>query len=69
MNISADIGAMNASIVLIFPQIPLIEFSILFAFIILSSVILIPYKKYARILRYLTLSLLVYFITAIIVGG
>jgi Mn2+/Fe2+ NRAMP family transporter len=32
-------------------------------------VILIPYKKYARILRYLTLTLLVYFITAIIVGG
>jgi len=69
MNISADIGAMTASIALIFPQIPLIIFSILFSFIILSSVILIPYKKYARILRYLTLSLLVYFITAIIVGG
>jgi Mn2+/Fe2+ NRAMP family transporter len=35
----------------------------------LSSIILISYKKYARILRYLTLTLLVYFITAIIVGG
>ena len=69
MNISADIGAMAASIKLIFPQIPLIGFSIFFSIIILLSVILIPYKKYARILRYITLMLLVYFITAIVVGG
>jgi Mn2+/Fe2+ NRAMP family transporter len=60
---------MSASIELIFPQIPLIEFSIFFSIIILSSIILISYKKYARILRYLTLTLLVYFITAITVGG
>ena len=69
MNISADLGAMAASTKLIFPQIPPIGFSIFFSIIILLSVILIPYKKYARILRYLTLTLLVYFITAIIVGG
>ena len=69
INISADIGAMSASIELIFPQIPLIGFSIFFSIIILLSIILISYKKYARILRYLTLTLLVYFITAIIVGG
>lgn len=69
MNISADLGAMAASTNLIFPQIPLIGFSIFFSIIILLSLILIPYKKYARILRYLTLTLLVYFITAIIVGG
>ena len=69
INISADIGAMSASIKLIFPQIPLIGFSIIFSTIILSSIILISYKKYARILRYLTLTLLVYFITAIIVRG
>ena len=69
INISADIGAMSASIKLIFPQIPLIGFSIIFSIIILLSIILISYKKYARILRYLTLTLLVYFITAIIVGG
>ena len=69
INISADMGAMSASIKLIFPQIPLIGFSIIFSTIILSSIILISYKKYARILRYLTLTLLVYFITAIIVRG
>src|SRR5918995_1591089 len=60
---------MSASIELIFPQIPLIGFSLFFSIIILLSMILISYKKYARILRYLTLTLLVYFITAIIVGG
>ena len=69
INISADIGAMSASIELIFPQIPLIVFSIFFSIIILLSIIFISYKKYARILRYLTLTLFVYFITAIIVGG
>ena len=69
MNISADLGAMAASIKLIFPQIPPLGFSIFFSIIVLLSVILIPYKKDARILRYLTLTLLVYFITAIIVGG
>jgi len=60
---------MSASIELIFPQIPLIVFLIFFSIIILSSIIFISYNKYARILRYLTLTLLVYFITAIIVGG
>ena len=69
INISADIGAMAASTELIFPQIPLIGFSIFFSIIILLSIIFISYKKYARILRYLTLTLFVYFITAIIVGG
>ena len=60
---------MSASIERIFPQIPLIVFSLFFSIIILLSIILISYKKYARILRYLTLTLFVYFITAIIVGG
>jgi Mn2+/Fe2+ NRAMP family transporter len=69
INISADIGAMSASIKLIFTHIPLIVFSLFFSIIILSSIILISYKKYARMLRYLTLTLFVYFITAIIVGG
>jgi Mn2+/Fe2+ NRAMP family transporter len=43
INISADIGAMSASIELIFPQIPLIGFSIIFSIIILLSIILISY--------------------------
>jgi Mn2+/Fe2+ NRAMP family transporter len=69
INIGADIGAMAASTKLIIPQIPLSVFSIIFTIFILLAVILIPYKKYVKILKYLTLSLLTYIVTAIIVGG
>ena len=69
INIGADIGAMSASVRLIFPHIPFIVTTISFAVFILLAQILIPYKKYAKILKYLTLSLLAYVVTAIIVGG
>jgi NRAMP (natural resistance-associated macrophage protein)-like metal ion transporter len=69
INIGADIGAMSASVRLIFPQIPFIVATISFAAFILSAEILVPYKKYVKILKYLTLSLFAYVITAIIVGG
>src|SRR5215216_6170879 len=69
INIGADIGAMSASIRLIFPQIPIILATISFAAFILTAEILIPYKKHVKILKYLTLSLFAYVITAIIVGG
>lgn len=69
INIGADIGAMAASTRLMIPQIPLNIFNISFTIFILFAIILIPYKKYVRILRYLTLSLLTYIVTAIIVGG
>ncbi|MGN6559834.1 MAG: NRAMP family divalent metal transporter [Candidatus Nitrosocosmicus sp.] len=69
INIGADIGAMAASTRLMIPQIPLNIFNISFTIFILFAIILIPYKKYVRILKYLTLSLLTYIVTAIIVGG
>lgn len=69
INIGADLGAISASFELLFPQIPVIIISIFFSVLILSTEIFIPYNKYSRILRYLTLTLLVYFITALIVGG
>src|ERR687888_295672 len=69
INIGADIGAMAASIRLVFPQLPVIVAALLFtAFIILSEV-LVPYSKYVKILKYLTISLFAYIATAIIVGG
>jgi Mn2+/Fe2+ NRAMP family transporter len=69
INIGADIGAMAASASLIIPQIPLIIFNIFFTIIIIIAIIKIPYKKYVRLLKYLTLSLFTYITTAIIVGG
>ena len=69
INIGADIGAMSASVRLIFPQIPFIVATISFAAFVLTTEILVPYKKYVKILKYLTLCLFAYVITAIIVGG
>jgi NRAMP (natural resistance-associated macrophage protein)-like metal ion transporter len=69
INIGADVGAMSASVRLIFPQMPIIVATISFAAFIILAQILIPYKRYVKILKYLTLSLFAYVITAIIVGG
>jgi NRAMP (natural resistance-associated macrophage protein)-like metal ion transporter len=69
INIGADIGAMAASIRLIFPGLPAIAANLAFAVFIIAAEIFIPYRKYSRVLRYLTLSLFAYIITAIIVGG
>jgi NRAMP (natural resistance-associated macrophage protein)-like metal ion transporter len=69
INIGADIGAMTASIRLVFPHLPVIVVTLSFtAFIILSEVF-VPYSKYVKILKYLILSLFAYLATAIIVGG
>lgn len=69
INIGADINAMAASINLLFPQIQMHIVSITLIAFIISAAILIPYKKYVKVLKYLTLSLLTYIATAIIVGG
>jgi Mn2+/Fe2+ NRAMP family transporter len=69
INIGADIGAMSASIKILFPQIPVVVTSLLFSGIIIASEIMIPYDKYVIVLKYLVLSLFAYVITAIIVGG
>jgi NRAMP (natural resistance-associated macrophage protein)-like metal ion transporter len=69
INIGADIGAMAASVRLVFPQIPIIVAALSFAVFILGSEVLVPYNKYVKILKYLTFSLFAYIVTVIIVGG
>ncbi|MDE1845516.1 MAG: divalent metal cation transporter [Thaumarchaeota archaeon] len=69
INIGADIGAMSASVKLVLPQLPIVIVTILFTALVVCAEIFIPYKKYVTILKYLTLSLLAYVITAFIVGG
>jgi NRAMP (natural resistance-associated macrophage protein)-like metal ion transporter len=69
INIGADLGAMSASIKILFPQVPFVVTSLLFSGIIIASEIMIPYDKYVTVLKYLILSLFAYVITAIIVGG
>lgn len=68
INIGADIGAMSASMKLVFPQLPIVIVTVLFTALIICAEILMPYKKYLSILKYLTLSLLAYLVTAFIVG-
>ena len=69
INIGVDIGVMAASIHIIFPQLPSYVATIMFTILILVTEIFIPYVKYVRFLKYLTLSLFAYVITAVIVGG
>ena len=69
INLGADIGAMAASVKLIFPQLSGIIATLFFTGFIVTAEILIPYKKYVKILKYLVISLFAYVITAIIVGG
>jgi hypothetical protein len=68
INLGADICAMAASVKLIFPQLSGI-ITTLFSGFIVTAEILIPYKKYVKILKYLVISLFAYVVTAIIAGG
>ena len=62
MNIGADIAGMGAVGNLLFPSINAIYFCVGFTLLLLASIILLPYRKISSVLKYLCLSLLVYFI-------
>ncbi|MGN6604031.1 MAG: NRAMP family divalent metal transporter [Ginsengibacter sp.] len=66
INIGADIGAMAAAAKLILP-LPFAVWTLLFTAVILFLEIFTTYKTYARILKWLALSLLAYPITVFIV--
>jgi Mn2+/Fe2+ NRAMP family transporter len=51
------------------PQLPFLIPTFLFTGLILLAEIALPYHRYVKILKYLTLSLFAYILTAIIVGG
>jgi NRAMP (natural resistance-associated macrophage protein)-like metal ion transporter len=69
INIGADIGAMADSLRLLVPQIPMTMAILGFAMFILIMQIFIPYNKFVKFLKYITLSLFAYVITSLIVGG
>ncbi|MEO9295721.1 MAG: divalent metal cation transporter [Nitrososphaera sp.] len=69
INIGADIGAMAASVRLLLPQAPFVAVAVAFTFFILAAEVLIPYSRYVKILKYLTLSLFAYIATTVIVSG
>ncbi len=67
INVGADLGAMAASVQLLAPDLPFRWLLLGFAFGTLLLEIFIPYRYYARALKVLTLSLLTYVVTGIIV--
>jgi Mn2+/Fe2+ NRAMP family transporter len=67
INVGADLGAMAASVQLLAPALPFRWLLVGFALSTLLLEIFIPYRYYAHVLKVLTLSLLAYVVTGIIV--
>lgn len=68
LNIGSDIGAMAASTELIFPSIPFPALAIFIALLIIVLEVLIPYRTYIHILKWLAMALFAYFITAFLIN-
>lgn len=70
INVGADLGAMAESTSLLVPGVPhlFLPLVIAFALGILALEIFVPYRHYARVLKFLTLSLLAYIITGFIIS-
>lgn len=62
VNIGADLQAMGAVANLIFPKVQNWVFSVSFTLVLLVSMVYFSYQRFARILKYMCLSLLLYFI-------
>lgn len=67
LNIGADIGAMAASAQLLWPDVPYTLAAVVFAILMLTLEVFIPYKTYVKLLKWLAMTLLSYVITAFIV--
>lgn len=67
INIGADLGAMAATTQL-FVDAPFALLACLYALIIVLLVIFVSYKHYAKILKWLAITLLAYPVTALLVG-
>src|SRR6202165_5428016 len=62
LNIGSDIAGMGAVSHLLAPSIPSVYFCVFFTALLLVLIIYLPYQRIASILKYLCLSLFVYFI-------
>jgi NRAMP (natural resistance-associated macrophage protein)-like metal ion transporter len=60
LNIGADIQGMGAVSNLLFPKIPVFAFCLFFSAILIFVIIKYPYQKFAAILKWLCISLLLY---------
>lgn len=67
LNIGADLGAMAKAVQLISPNAPFVFLVIFIGIAGLFLQILIPYKKYARYLKWLVIALFAYIITGLMI--
>lgn len=67
INIGADLGAMAATTQL-FIDVPFAVLAVFYAIVIILLVVFVSYKKYAKILKWLAITLLAYPVTALLVG-
>jgi NRAMP (natural resistance-associated macrophage protein)-like metal ion transporter len=67
-NIGANLGAMATAFQLIAPGLPFTFLIILIGLVCLSLPLIIPYKKYARYLKWLVITLFSYIITGFIIN-
>ncbi len=68
INLGTDLGAI-AAVSQMFIKAPFAVFAIIFFIAILLLEIFLPYRKYAKVLKWLTVTLFAYFITGLIVVG
>jgi NRAMP (natural resistance-associated macrophage protein)-like metal ion transporter len=67
LNIGADVGAMAATVQILAPAVPFLPVLVVLAVGMVALEIFVPYRRYAVVLKVLTLSLLAYVATGIIV--
>jgi NRAMP (natural resistance-associated macrophage protein)-like metal ion transporter len=68
LNIGSDIGAMAASTQLVIPGLSFPILAVIIALLIVVSEVLIPYRLYIHILKWLAMALFAYFITAFLIN-
>lgn len=67
VNIGSDLAAMSATMQLFFPEIPFIGLAVFFALLCVLLQILVPYRQYAKILKWLAIALFAYPVTSFMV--
>lgn len=68
LNIGANLGAMAKAVELINPSIPFVFLVIFIGLFSLVCEIVIPYKRFAKFLKYLVMSLFAYIITGLMIN-
>lgn len=68
VNIGSDLAAMAATVQLFAPNIPFVGLAVFFAVVCVALQIFVPYRQYAKFLKWLAIALFAYPVTAFLVG-